>query len=112
MRMTQKVEEDSSKMISTPAFGAGYVNFNYKELTTSGTEDSAILTDISGNPVTAKAVILYSTVACQFGVDRSITDYDNEPQLPAETFFSIAHQVSKVYGKSALAGTLRIYYVW
>lgn len=94
------------------ALGIGYNNFNYKQFTVNTSEASIELTDLEGNAIEARAVTLYSTVACSFGLDQSVADYDNEPQLPATTFFSISKRVQRVYGKAASSGTLRIYYVW
>lgn len=94
------------------ALGIGYENFNYKELAINTTEDNVILTDLDDGPVTARAITVYSTVACRFGLNKSTSDYDNEPQLPAETFLSVSCQITKVYGKSSQTGTLRIFYVW
>ena len=94
------------------ALGIGYNNFNYKQLTIGTSEDDVELTDLEGNAIEARAITLYSTVACSFGLDQSVANYGSEPQLPATTFFSISKRVQRVYGKSASSGTLRIYYVW
>lgn len=94
------------------ALGIGYENFNYKQFTVNPTEASVKLTDLEGNAIEARAITLYGTVACSFGLDQSVADYGSEPQLPATTFFSISKRVQRVYGKASSSGTLRIYYVW
>lgn len=94
------------------ALGIGYENFNYVELAIGASEDNVALNDLDGNPVTARAVMFYSTVDAQYGLNRSTADYPNEPQLPAEMFLTISAQVTTVYGKASTGGTLRIYYVW
>ena len=108
--MTEQPAYDKTK--HRGAIGVGYENFNYKQLSVNTTESNVVLTDLNGNPITARAVTLYCTVACSFGLDQSVADYSNEPQLPETTFLTISKRVNRVYGKASSSGTLRIYYVW
>lgn len=91
--------------------GIGYENFNYQELSLTTTEASVILTDLSGNPIKARAVTLYCPDDCNFMFNSALPA--TPPILEADLYFGFQMQVTSVSGKvTSGTSTLYIYYAW